>query len=545
MIDGNDDRFDDIRDGNLSRIVVRIRDEGPAEIDAGAARPSETEAEDLPPAWDAGAMARLLREAEAPRSAFAFARPIDTPAPEPGPMPLRGAQEGPQDLSAPVTKGHAGKPHPSRLIWAVLFAALLTGGVGAVLYGPIPAADRPSAVDEAAGDPALRGEIAAIKTSIAELSKQLAAIASDGTSASDARLIGEHLTLAIGQMEDLERGTRVAGDLTVRVDELAQRLDFVNAELARLATTQPEIANAGLDAASPGAVGDAARSDEAIRAESFLEIGSLAPETPAVVNRPAPTEMEDQAVAATDGALSGEAKQILSRPMEVSRQADAGESVPVVRPRVAPAVTARLLEPAEAATRLLPVTRPSLQIEGAAGVPSGRSLPTTDSGTGPGPSLTQEREDASARSAIAVRSEPEDSEPDDSQAWLKRLAAFLEEEVKGIAEPTRGPGAGDGPKQAELAASQRHSAAKDTDPEQAGATGPWFINLIAVTRESTAQDLQRVYREKGIVAAVVPIDQSGLFGVRIEGFPSQVAAAARAAEIKPVLGIRDVWIGRS
>jgi hypothetical protein len=87
------------------------------------------------------------------------------------------------------------------------------------------------------------------------------------------------------------------------------------------------------------------------------------------------------------------------------------------------------------------------------------------------------------------------------------------------------------------------AASRPTAPP-AVAGGDWFINLIAVRSKSTALELQRTYRNKGVDAQIVSFGRNGPFGVRVSGFSSRREATDRAPAIKTALGIRDVWIAR-
>ncbi|MEY6431925.1 SPOR domain-containing protein [Thioalkalicoccus limnaeus] len=154
---------------------------------------------------------------------------------------------------------------------------------------------------------------------------------------------------------------------------------------------------------------------------------------------------------------------------------------------------------------------------------------------------TQQASAPLGESGLAVDRSGRDSA---ALARLQRLAAVLEEEIMGLAQATATEGA---VSRADEQTADTARPGEDPGVFEQGVVTPedeWFINLIAVRRESAAVDLQRAYRDKGVDTRVVAIGNGDLWGVRVGGFGSRQQAVDRSTDIKSALGIDEVWITR-
>jgi cell division septation protein DedD len=79
-----------------------------------------------------------------------------------------------------------------------------------------------------------------------------------------------------------------------------------------------------------------------------------------------------------------------------------------------------------------------------------------------------------------------------------------------------------------------------TDKGKAEPGTRWAINLIALDSRTRTESLQQEYAARGVDAEVTRAGK--LFALRIPGFSSRQEAAARAAAVKDMLGIGEVWI---
>ncbi|MDX1697441.1 MAG: SPOR domain-containing protein, partial [Thiohalobacterales bacterium] len=74
-------------------------------------------------------------------------------------------------------------------------------------------------------------------------------------------------------------------------------------------------------------------------------------------------------------------------------------------------------------------------------------------------------------------------------------------------------------------------------------TGPWAINLMSSVDRDYVANAATKARNRGIQAELNSADVGGkqYWRLQVTGFKSLVAARSRAAEIKQILGIDEVW----
>lgn len=232
MNDQHADRPQQIRDRNLSRIIARIRDDGPAlpglpqDVEAPMRGPTAA-----PPAADLG-VAPLVWDAAPPAPR----------RPDLGPRSATPADRGPPDSpAAPESHSQppASRPAPRRDGWyisaALLAAALMSVGAVAVLYRAPPRAEPPSPV-AGTDDLALRAELAALQGTIATLSERVESLTTvDGVRPT--LDLGERLDRVSQQVAELAGNDDIPRGLDRRLDELAQGLGTVATRVDRLAET--------------------------------------------------------------------------------------------------------------------------------------------------------------------------------------------------------------------------------------------------------------------------------------------------------------------
>ena len=462
------------RDRNLSGIIARIRDDGPALpglAQGGEAREAGPMAP--PPAADVG-VAPLVWDAAPPPPR----------GPHLGPRSATPADRGPQD-SPPTPEGHsqppAAGPVPRRGVWylssALLAAALMSAGAVAVLYRTPPREEPPL---PAAGtdDLALRAELAALQGTIATLSERVESL----TTVDEVRRtldLGERLDRVSQQVAELAGNEDIPGGLDRRLDELAQGLGTVATRVERLAATSERPKDSSLaDSGGSGTGAEASRPGTPMALAGSTANGREATGSEETGTEPARVQVTAPSRVA-DGQPSREVPAVaepLGETLESIAQSDSSGEVP---------------------TGAVPD-----------GAPSGGASPD----------------------GVAVGSQSAEADaPEDNRD--RSQAPRPQEDGAVPATPA------DGAIQAESPLFAAQAASPDSLGEE------WVVNLIAVRRESTAVDLQRTFRAKGVITEMLELS-SGLFGLRVGGFGSRADAAVAATAIGTDLGIGDAYVSR-
>lgn len=282
MAYGKGDRLPETRDGNLSSILSRVRDYGPAGLGpapagpapvpdsaglglappgpapAGPARVPDSTGLGLAPPGSAPAGPALMPDIESAEggtdTALQLLREAEPPEASRAEMPAPPRPPGPEAMPNP-------SPEPAaRAMWraaslpalAILTAILVTGGVIAALYRA-PTETASPKEGASSGDLALREEIAAIQTSIAMLAERVEAIGAADKVHRQGLVAGERLDPAAGQIADPGREGRGAEGQDVRLDKLAQRLDSMAEQVMRLTSeTERPQTRVQADPARPG-----------------------------------------------------------------------------------------------------------------------------------------------------------------------------------------------------------------------------------------------------------------------------------------------------
>lgn len=563
---GQGERLQETRDGNLSSILAQIRDYGPA-ILGSAAEPQE------PPE---------------PPEPVRFPGPADASQAEREKPPAPPGRSGPQTTpNLPPEPAAPARWWPtSSMAIAVLAAILVTGGVIAVIYRS-PLETEPRRERVADGGPVLREELAALQTAISKLTERIETIAAADKTPRQELVLGEPLDVsgwvqlntrrtprqeaavgerpdpASGPAADPERPRRGADGLEVKLDMLEQRMDAMAEKMLRL-TTETERSLAQVLAAL------------AVLANSSPQrmASPLAEQNTAAAKPVAPEAGQGGGAAA--GNPPAVAKSVGEAKAAALRVAP-GNGLSHTGPLAGAPVLASAADPSSQ-----PATLPPADLSAKARVPL--------TGTNPHPGAP-----VAAAEHLAVRNDPQGGEsvdeaaphrpaptlplPKVEQQKGQRLAAILGDGVTIRADAVTVPSVREGqvvasreaadPLAPLLAAQQKglaklemptvpggRSAAAGAPsapvvPAAAGskapppvAEGEWFINLIAVRSKSTALELQRTYRAKGVDAQVIAFTRNGPFGVSVGGFNSRRDAVDRAPAIKTALGIRHVWIAR-
>ncbi len=83
-------------------------------------------------------------------------------------------------------------------------------------------------------------------------------------------------------------------------------------------------------------------------------------------------------------------------------------------------------------------------------------------------------------------------------------------------------------------------------PEPATADGPWTVNISAYADKSLAQEKVEQFREKGVIAEIVPITVSGksMHRIRVSGYDSKREAVTWVSLLEERLGIDGAWVSR-
>lgn len=523
------------RDGNLSSIVSQIRDDGPAEpftpktprVAAVEERPASGT---RPPEQ---VVPLLLREAEPVRERPNHAPHSITQRTHPG---------------QPKKQGRSTNGHGLRLILALLIAALMSGGVVLLLY--------PSALEGLwpRPEPVVDGvheEIAALKASIAVLSERLDGIdktpAFARTSSADSFPLGPlDGGEASSQREPKTDSPRWAADqLTERIAALTVQLERLVAKGA-VASEDPSaksMPRPPIDASTaqpPNLAADRSDASDAVAGTHVVAGRGAASSSASDSEGSAARAGPEREAPLVGGAVASESR----FDAIVPREAAGSESVSAIHRRdrieVVPARPSDRSGPAERSTEVgSPAeTRgfapPALaQRSSPPDVASGRIAPVQPRpGTESGASLSLAMRGAGTPEEVASGGQLQPpvraSEPE--AASLADRAVREMRETQSNADMQAG---GPGPQpRADEQIARRTSA------------GRWFVNLIAVRQESTAQELRKSYFETGVETEVVPIGGGTLFGVRVTGLASRADAVARASAVKERLGLAEVWIGQ-
>ncbi len=74
----------------------------------------------------------------------------------------------------------------------------------------------------------------------------------------------------------------------------------------------------------------------------------------------------------------------------------------------------------------------------------------------------------------------------------------------------------------------------------------WAINIASLGEKNTANGFVIRARERGIVATQKPVFVDGrkYWRVSVKGFASPAEAIAHASQVKDILGLDEVWIGK-
>ncbi|MGV0951209.1 MAG: SPOR domain-containing protein [Azonexus sp.] len=433
---------------------------------------------------------------------------------------------------------------------AVLAAILATGGVIAVLYrAPTETGQRREAAPNS--DPVLREEIAALQASISKLAERIETIAAADQAPSQEAILGERLDVSgwvqlnsrrppgqesasgerpdpsIGQTADPGRKGQGAEGMEAKLDTLGQRLDSMAEKVLRLTSeTERSLAQTLAVPASPGPhrMAPPVVEPNAAAARPVAPDPSTPPATPPPVPdlsakaRVPITGANPQPGAAGASAIS----EVQAKPVNPGAQVAAAEPVGV---RTDP----QGLEPVgDAASHRPAPTLPRPKAEQKKWQPLGAIL---------GAEITIR---ADAVTVPRVREGQVVTNPE-SAGPLAPLIASEKNEFAKLEIPTA----------PEVRGAVPVVPPESVVPEASAPTAPppvageeWFINLVAVRSRSTALELQRTYRDKGVDAQVVSLGRNGPFAVRVSGFSSRRDALDGAPAIKTALGIRDVWIAR-
>ena len=512
------------RDRNLSRIIARIRDDGPAlpDVDEGVgsrmprqeeARAPADEPAVVPSVWDA---------------VWDAAPPAPRPAP-PGRRSPAPSDRAPPELSTTPEdrlQSPVSAQTPARRGWylsgTLLAAALVTLGVVAALYRPPPQAGSPPAA-AGTGDLALRSELANLQGTIAALSERVESLKTVDELRQTVDL-GKRLERVSRQVADLAGDDAIPGDLDRRLDQLAEGLDTVAARVEGLVARRDPPKGTGLpDSGSPN--------PEAVAPASATPAGSIAGAVPGI------------------GAAEGRTAETPTDPAQIGHVAVSRGVGPQLRPEVGPVAVSDAVS--------LPGPQASLegrQSETRGSVGTVDNARETEEGVGIGevPDDGSDPIDRSVPSAAALAEavDPgppsEDVAPNGAEPGLDPIQADPPERGRDRfqAMAARPMGGAD----VDAAAPEGPAPSEAPDPAvQAAPEVPlgeeWVVNLIAVRRESTALDLQRTFRGKGVDSQVLKLP-SGLYSVRVGGFGSRTDALAAAPAIGADLGIKDTYVSR-
>lgn len=515
MINGNGDHLSAARDGNLSSIISRIRDDGPA---ASALAGHPWVAKDAePPLPDAKPSS--VQGPQMPEGAAGLPR-----TPDPSPLP-DGPPRGAGTASLPTAAVSPAKRSATpMLILALVVAAAVTAAVLLALHQPPPVVGQAHAAAPPA-DGRLGDELAALQVSIAVLSERVETIGADGQTLREAAAaLGERLDRA-----NLQDAGPDVQRLEVQIGQISQRVDSVAEHVARLL-----------------ADGERAKASTVTgKAAANLAATEVSPVSTAQTPRaPADPEPSPQ--------MPGPAAPI---------GPPAAEVVPQPKPPLAadPGLSdAALANPSAEETHLLPVTSTASVGERApeASV-SPASGPAETSGDSASDAVALAVADGEAKSAGPPMStqraptEEDQATADFDQDKGQQAAAIREQQVGPHAKAASAP---EEPRPAPKRAASAPKSAPTTAPAKPAGPDPWgwapataeqwFVHLIAVSREATALDLQRAWRGQGVETEVVRVGRGNMHGLRVGGFPSRAEAAARAEELKLTLGIRDAWISQ-
>ena len=227
MIDQPGPRPPETRDRNLSRVIARIRDDGPALVDGDEALGLWSQGPVVPVGLEA------LRAAPLARDAAHAASPGD----QPGSRPSAPSASAPQvPLARPADAGPA-PPTAStrRLGWllpgALVAASVVALGVVGVLYLAPPQGSARGTPN--AGEPALRSQLAVLQGTITALSERIESLTTEDESR-QVDALGERLDRMSRQVADLAQDDRLPGDLDRRLEALAQGLDSMASRMERL-----------------------------------------------------------------------------------------------------------------------------------------------------------------------------------------------------------------------------------------------------------------------------------------------------------------------
>lgn len=222
MIDPSGPGPTETRDRNLSPVIARIQDDGPALVEGGEGPDPWKRGIEAPPRVEA---LRIWEAGEAPAVQPAAAR---SPTPEVPVAQAPAAKPAADRLPAVAGSGR-------RLGWllpgALAASSLIALGVAGVLH--LAPGQAPPRGTVNAEESALRSQLAALHETIATLSERIESRSTEAESR-QVEALGERLDRMSRQVADLARGDRFPADLDRRLEALAQGLDTTALRLERL-----------------------------------------------------------------------------------------------------------------------------------------------------------------------------------------------------------------------------------------------------------------------------------------------------------------------
>lgn len=227
MIDQPGPRPTETRDRNLSRVIARIRDDGPALSDAGEALGLWSQGLGTPPKVEVPGVAPLIWE---DTSVYSPADHLGSRSSTPEAAVSQTSLAQSADERPSIQAGSAlrlGRLLPGALV----ASSVLALGVVGVLY--LAPAQAPSIGIASAEEPALHSQLAALQGTITALSERIESLKT-GVESGQVEALGERLDRMSRQVADLARDDRLPADLDRRLEAITQGLDTTALRVERL-----------------------------------------------------------------------------------------------------------------------------------------------------------------------------------------------------------------------------------------------------------------------------------------------------------------------